>query len=242
MRRVCSRYAFVAITLLVSVGVADCTYSEPRIRPEPALYFDYRANSIALSEKINALPQGNELKTELSARCAEYNSSFYTYTSGALADILTGTTGPRRQCVYITVDADSVANLASKADQDPQLEKSVVYTLLDVSDYDCANFLASAFAFRTGATFFQKLVSTTLSGTSAVTAFASATATSGLSIGNAVLGSAVSQMSSEYYADQTFNAMETAITGAASRTHGHQEKTACLGSRAKRQTPNSRGQ
>lgn len=194
------------VVLLLSFAAcltAGCTFNEPRVRPEPVIHL----NQPDFWVRRGLATQNPQLFDNVEVTCAEWHSASATWIFAPLGSLLSGASSANDECIYATADLQKLP----KFDKGDVRFADMTLTLLNLSDYDCTQFLARAFAFKTNATFMQNLVNSSVSGTAAVTAFTSGVATSGLSVGNAVIGNALHAMNSNYFAGKSFDVMETAI-------------------------------
>jgi hypothetical protein len=87
-------------------------------------------------------------------------------------------------------------------------------TLIAISDYNCGNFLAKAFAFKTGTDFGSSFASTMLSSASSVLGLAGgvpALVPSAISAGSAAITGTTAAFDANFFAKQSFNIMEGGI-------------------------------
>lgn len=119
-------------------------------------------------------------------------------------------------CEYTTADVTKLIEKLPGNEPDSQLRDATLDLLLGISDYNCSNFLGRAFAVRS--TF--DLASTYIGDLSTAVSAGTVTAAPGLSIVfdglNLLVGKANSNFDKEFYQQQEFHALESAI--AAERT------------------------
>lgn len=189
--------------VLVVCGIVSCTYNEPRLRPEPIA---------AAVGTTNFHLQGATLELEgLNFRCVEWHS-LTNYPAQWMLELFTGWHSAMDECVYLTVDPAQILPLSHDRNINTIAHKTD--TLLAISDYNCANFLAGAFAAKTNTDFGSSVASTILSGTSSILGLASgvpALVPASISGGNAAIAGGTAAFDSNFFAKQSFDIMETGI-------------------------------
>ena len=205
-RRLRYKGARIALILLAASSAVSCTFNEPRIRPEPI--------ATALGPTGWQL-QGDKLilNDGLEFRCVEWHS-WTNYPTQWLAEVFTGWHSALDECVYLTVNPETV--IGRSPDQNTKAD-SIAHktdTLIAVSDYNCANFLAKAFASKTGVDFGSTVTTILLSGSSAVLGLAGgvpALAPAAISAGNSAIAGGAAAFDTTFFAKQSFDIMEAGI-------------------------------
>ncbi|MFI5351403.1 MAG: hypothetical protein ACHQZS_00435 [Candidatus Binatales bacterium] len=205
------RVSLVVLTLLAVCGIVSCTYNEPRLRTEPI--------AAAVGTQNFGL-QGSEVSLDgLAFRCVEWHS-IAGYPSEWLFELFSGWHSKMDECVYLTVDPEGVLPAPSAEKPNPTAKEvaNVIAhetdTLLAISNYNCANFLAGAFAAKTNTDFASNVASTILSGSTAVLGLAGgvpALVPAGISAGNSAITGSTASFDSNFFAKQSFDIMETGI-------------------------------
>jgi hypothetical protein len=195
------------IGLLSLLG--SCTYTEPRVRPEPAMILPAPGIWYPCETRI---PPANTTQNPITYHCAESHAASQR-VFGSVGDLVAFTSSRSDECIYVYIDPRELPDVSPGGTVDPSILANDVGAVLQISDYNCTNFLSRAFALKTSTGFFRSLINGAVSSTAAVISLAGAPAlvTSGISAGNAVIGGGVDSLNSEYFAGQTFNAFETGI-------------------------------
>jgi len=131
---------------------------------------------------------------------------------------LTGEASTGRS-LYLSVDITGVLarpnlGLADGDNLDQRLRRrrnNVVDVLLFISDFNCETYLSRAFANRTFIDASNNVLQDVASGVSSGTAAISPQASAAIGLSALVIGSASDEISSSFYLNQTFQAMETVI-------------------------------
>lgn len=204
------RTVLIGCATVILFAAESCTYNEPRIRPEP----------------VSASPLGTLINNQMTVdgvtfRCVETHSVLNKPQQYFL-EFFTGWHSTMDECVYLTADPKSVLGGADETasqlgTNNIRIANKIAHktdTLLAISDYNCANFLAGAFAAKTGTDFGSSIASTILSGTSSILGLAGgvpALVPAALSGGNSAITGGTAAFDSNFYAKQSFDIMETGI-------------------------------
>jgi len=136
---------------------------------------------------------------------------------------------PNEECHYVSADVTNLINKLPEDQAGSALRDATLDLLLGLSDYNCSNFLSRAYAIRSSFDLASKYIGDLASAASAGTVVAAPALSVALDGVNLLVGKANSNFDSQFYADKTFQALESAIS--AERT---KRKTAIL---ARRGTP-----
>jgi hypothetical protein len=233
------RKAAVITTTFLVLG---CTFSEPRLRPEPVSSVPLPGNAFSRSSLYGMFATRNVSVAKslngMEFRCAEWrswNSRLYD----SIGSIFTGTTPGGDECIYVTVnpttlpltvygkiaaepkaitsrtDDGTSASVTPEADPVQLIENT--HILLAASDYNCDNFLARAFAAKTNTGFFSSLFSSIISATGAVITPAAGVpdlVPTSLQAGNSAITGGTAAFDANYYAGKSFDIMEAGILAA----------------------------
>jgi hypothetical protein len=181
----------------LALHLCACSSASGHLRSQPASYFTVEDFS----------PEG-PLKDLVTLRCARVAAVKYK--------ISTSTFAPKTECHYISADVTKLVNKLPENGADSQLREAVLDLLLGLSDYNCSNFLSRAYAFRSTFDLTSKFIGDLATAASAGTVVAAPGVSVGLDGVNLLIGKANSNFDSQFYADKTFQALESAI--AAERT------------------------
>jgi hypothetical protein len=115
-----------------------------------------------------------------------------------------------RACRYVSADVTELAGRSTP--ENSQMPGAALDLLLWISDYNCSNFLSRAFSVRSTLDLASKFIGDLASAASAGTVSAAPGVSVGFDVANILVGKADSNFDSQFYANATFNAMETAIS------------------------------
>ncbi len=235
------QYRRLCVSLAV-VMFSACTFSEPRLRPEPVASVPIPGNVFTRSSMYGMFKGGgrnvgmSKSLNGMQFRCAEWrswNSTIYD----SIGAFFTGTTPSGDECIYVTVDPstlplnvygkiDSQAVTADvdigtsppdKPERNPVELIEDTHILLAASDYNCDNFLARAFAAKTNTGFFSSVFSSILSAAGTVLTPAAGIpllVPTSLQAGNSAITGGTAAFDANYYASKSFDIMETGISAA----------------------------
>jgi cell division septation protein DedD len=184
----CKSLLFVLIPLCLA-----CGSTERFLRPEAAFHVN-TGTQLTL-----ALP--TEIKDSVSLRCIGTRSVKYS-DGGTQAD----------QCMYISADVTRLTEMIPQFSNKDN-RNMIAALLLSVSDQNCQTFLARAFANKAGLDASNGIISDLATGGAAGTAAALPGISAGLSVANLIVGKTVGNFDKTYYAEKTFEAMESSILG-----------------------------
>lgn len=186
-----------ATAIIACVGYA-CGSTERFLRPEPAFHIN-SGQQISLT-----LP--DDIKDSVALRCV--GNRQVSYTDGL----------PKPdQCLYISADITKIPALLDKFSKESNRD-TVARLLISVSDQNCTTFLARAFANKAGIDTTNGILSDLATGGAAGTAAANPAISAGLNVGNLLFGKTTGNFDKTYYAEKTFQAMESAILGERAET------------------------
>ena len=223
--RFCAIVAFIA---------SSCTFSEPRLRPEPITSYatpnapsQYLALGVTTANTASGSGQTSLAQTtgetaaniqlpQVQYDCAEYQSNwnflakimnFFT-ASGSLSD----------NCIYVRARPSSIVMVY---DNDIDPKDSFIPTLAEQqhdliyhSNYNCNNFLPKVFATRANASFGKSFFNTLISGVNTVITPAVGIPTlipTALSASNTVVSGTVADYVDAYVENQSLQDLEKAI-------------------------------
>ena len=112
---------------------------------------------------------------------------------------------------------ESPACADTPSDEEIEIAERIAHktdTLIAISDYNCGNFLAKAFASKTGVDFGSTLTTVVLSGSSAVLGLAGgvpALVPAAISAGNSAIAGGAAAFDTTFFAKQSFDIMEAGI-------------------------------
>ncbi len=93
----------------------------------------------------------------------------------------------------------------------PDLQNDIIRQLMYWSDYNCNNFRARVFSFRSNVTYVGAVTSGLLASTGAITALVAGPVAAGLSGASAAVTSAITPINNSYYADYTMGKLDELI-------------------------------
>jgi hypothetical protein len=191
-----------------AVLLGACASSDASLRSQPASHF-------AVPDFI---PMAGPLKTYVTLKCARIGDTKYA--------ALTAKSSTQPECGYVSADVTQLVNALPQSEEKSELRDSVLDLLLGISDYNCSNFMGRAYAVRSTFDVLSKVIGDIATAVSAGTVSVAPAVSGGLDGLNLVVGKSNSDFDSEFYANKTFEALESAI--AAERT---KRKTRILASR-----------
>ena len=223
-RRLCISFVFI---------ISACTFSEPRLRPEPITTYSTPSGSAPLAlgvpvpDPTTGATQISLAKTEGSSStkiklaqvqydCAEYQSSWNVLTN--LADFFSSSRSLNDNCIYVRARPSSIVMVYDSATEPdetfiPTLSAEQ-HDLIYHSDYNCNNFLARVFAARANASFGKSFFNTLISGVNTVITPATAIPSlipTALSASNTVVSGTVADYVDAYVENQSLQDLEKAI-------------------------------
>lgn len=213
----------ITVLAATAVALAGCADSAHYLRSRPVTYFpgEQSSSETLSSEKpiSKNLAVPKPLNQLITLHCVKEEASPY-------ADGNTQFT----ECLYVSAEFNPLWSGTEKADVDtskPASKKAgstkkkgatlnseqdlAVSYLLDISDMNCSNFMQRAFAMRSSAGFANNLTRDLAAGFGAVTAFSSPALSAGLGVTSLIVGSGVKSFDAEYFLNESFQAMESAI-------------------------------
>jgi len=182
--------AFLCLTA-AALSLGACAAAQGALRSQPSTHF-----------AVEDFTPPGELKDLVYVRCAAISNAKYQASKAKSA--------PKTSCRYVSADVTELAGLATK--DDSPLPGMTIDMLLWISDYNCSNFLSRAFGVRSTFDLASKYIGDLASAASAGTASAAPGVSAGLDVVNLLVGKANSNFDSQFYANATFDAMESAIS------------------------------
>lgn len=196
-----AKWALIYSAMLVFFA-GGCTYQEPRIRSEPLLRFPASLGppSAATAEPVKI--------GQLQFSCSEWNP-WSTRFYDSMSSSFTGGSSALNECIFVSVnetDLASAMSLQSLTNQDDTIRQLMYW-----SDYNCNNFRARVFSFRSNVTYVGAITSGLLASTGAITALVAGPVAAGLSGASAAVISAITPLNNAYYADYTMGKLDQYI-------------------------------
>lgn len=182
------KYKFAATFAILSI--AGCANTSEYLRSQPVTEF-YSPNEV--------IEVPGELQGLVTARCAKHQGTVIGHEANN-----------KNACLYISVDASNLMKDISAAKRTDVRDLAISF-LMSASDMNCSNFLHRAFANRAGMELSNGMTSDLATGLSAGTAHATPALSAALSIGNLIVGKGTENITSAYYQDKTFQALDAAI-------------------------------
>jgi hypothetical protein len=186
--------AFLCLTA-AAFTLGACASAQGALRSQPSTHF-----------AVEDFTPPGELKDLVVVRCAAISDAKYDGKYQAS----TAKSPSKTSCRYVSADVTRLAGL--KTDDSSPLPGMTIDLLLWISDYNCSNFLSRAFGVRSTFDLASKYIGDLASAASAGTASAAPGVSAGLDVVNLLVGKANSNFDSQFYANATFDAMESAIS------------------------------
>lgn len=204
------RTLVVTLLPILTLLLSGCAATSTHLRSQPASHFTVE----------DFKPEG-PLNGLVTLHCARVADVKYKISKSQFA--------PNEECHYVSADVTNLINKLPEDQAGSALRDATLDLLLGLSDYNCSNFLSRAYAIRSSFDLASKYIGDLASAASAGTVVAAPALSVALDGVNLLVGKANSNFDSQFYADKTFQALESAIS--AERT---KRKTAIL---ARRGTP-----
>lgn len=211
------RHYHRALPFLVAICiVCACTYQEPRMRAEPLITFP-AYNIISLNKRVPLqvpvpAPEstGAAVMPSLDFHCAAWNPVMTRFYD-SLTSSLTAGSSSLDECIYVTIDQQNLTAAMNMVRNDPAAQDSIVRSLETASDYNCNNFRARVFGFRSNVGYVGGLASGLLASGGAITALVSGPAAAGLAGASSAVTAAINPINTDYYSNYTMGQLDTLI-------------------------------
>ena len=190
---------FLVTSAFIS-ALSACTFSEPRIRSEPILFFP--GDPAPASSPTLALTF-----TEPPLHCVQRVGAVQKWVA---APFRSGSS-TLDECVYETVNAEDLRNTLEK-ETDDKKRNETLSLMMTVANQNCNNFRARVFAFRTNAGTVSSTASTLLASGGAITALVSGPVGAGLAGGSAALQSTLGNINSQFFSNYGAGQLDQNIT------------------------------
>ena len=191
----------LAITAIVAF--LGCTFSEPRIRSEPILFFP--ANPTPTNTP------GAALFREPPLHCVERAPFLKRTVLAKISGSLSGGTSTLDECIYNTVDAQGLLNILKQEHDQPDAQNQTLTSMLMMSDQNCDNFRSRVFAFRANSGYLGSITGALLASGGAITALVSGPVAAGLSGASAAVIASISGVNSNFYSNYGMGELDQKI-------------------------------
>ena len=177
-----------------SVCMTSCAWTSKWLASEPSAHFS-NAGALQLPASVSSY---------VNLHCMAVEKIKYYEKTDSTGAKPRGT----EACIYVSAEANNL--FAAKLD--PADLSALVESLVTISDMNCSNFLSRAFANRAAGDFTKTLIQDLATAGAAGTSWISAGVSSGLSGTNLLVGKTVDTFEGTYFANQAFDAMQSAIS------------------------------
>lgn len=174
--------------LVLPAALYGCAGTATFLRSEPSGYIDPMATTVV----------DPELAPFIRLKCMKTQPQDWSDRSAS------------QPCLYAAIDLSQIKTAGPTPMSDATRNKAISFLFL-ISDINCSNFLDRAQANVAGMNFTKGLVGDLATATSAGTTFSNPALSSGLGLGNLVIGKSVEAFDSAYYLNQTFQAFQASV-------------------------------